>query len=270
MDQNAGLKQKVREFWESSPCGTYKVDELGIPEGTREYFEHVDEFRYNRRPYKYDFIPEFAGFKSSTGKKVLEIGCSVGTDLSQFAKAGADVTGIDLTEAGINLAKKRFEVLGLKGNLLTADAENLPFENETFDLVYSFGVLHHTPDTKKAINEEAFRVLKKGGKAVIVLYHKHSWNTAYLYYKALRRRGLKHLSFGQRINFLTETNKNAGGVMNPLTKIYSKSEALELFTNYKDVKTDIRWLNMWLPMPKGLNQFLEKQFGWYLIVTATK
>lgn len=267
---NPALKEKVKAFWESSPCGTYKIDELGIPEGTKEYFDKIDEFRYTKRPYKYDFLYDFADFKNCKGKKVLEIGCSVGTDLSQFAKAGADVTGIDLTSAGIELAKKRFQVLGLQGDLRVADAENLPFADNTFDIVYSFGVLHHTPDTKKAINEEAYRVLKPGGKAVIILYHKVSYNFLFLNYKAIRRRHLWSLSYRQRLNVLTESNKNADGVMNPLTKIYTKSEAQHFFSNYRDVKMDIRWLNLWWNMPAALEHFLERKFGWYLIVTAKK
>jgi ubiquinone/menaquinone biosynthesis C-methylase UbiE len=264
------VKDKVRIFWNSSPCGTYKADEMGLKEGTLEYFKMIDEFRFTRRPYNYEYIPPFAGFSTSKGKKVLEIGCSVGTDLSQFALNGADVTGIDLTPKGIELAKKRFELYGLKGDLRVADAETLPFPDNTFDVVYSIGVLHHTPDTERAINQEVFRVLKPGGQARIGLYHKMSYNYLFLVYKAFRRRYLWKYSFDQRINLLTEGNKDPNGPQNPLTKIYTKRQARKFFTNFKDVNVETRWLNLWIPMPRFLHTYLDRKFGWMICITATK
>ena len=267
--KNDQLKKDVFKFWNSSPCGTYLADDL--EPGTVAYFNKIDHLRYNVQPYKYDFIPTVAGFSESKGKTVLEIGCSVGTDLSQFAKNGAIVTGIDLTEEGIKLAKKRFEVLGLQGTLMTADAENLPFPDNSFDIVYSFGVLHHTPNTKHAINNEVFRVLKPGGKAVIGLYHKFSYNQLFLIIKAIRNPRLWKYSMFQRLNLLTEANKDPNSTIhNPLTKMYTCSEAKELFTNFTDVKTEVYWLNYWGWLPKFLYNFLDRHFGWYLMITATK
>ena len=98
-------------------------------------------------------FPIAADFAGARGLKVLEIGCGLGTDGAQFAEAGADYTGVDLTEAAVELARKRFELFDLPGKFQTADAENLDFADESFDLVYSHGVLHHTPETAKAIRK---------------------------------------------------------------------------------------------------------------------
>ena len=91
------------------------------------------------------------------------------------AKAGADYTGIDLTEAAIELARKRFALSQLNGEFRVSDAENLDFDDASFDLVYSHGVLHHTPDIEAAVRE-IYRVLKPGGRAIVMLYHRGSYN----------------------------------------------------------------------------------------------
>src|SRR6266699_3450587 len=136
-------------------------------------------------------IPIAADFRSARGLKVLEIGCGLGTDGAQFAEAGADYTGVDLTEAAVELARRRFELFSLPGKFQTADAENLAFADDSFDLVYSHGVLHHTPETEKAI-QEIHRVLRPGGRAVVMLYHRGSYNYR-INISLLRRAGAKLL-----------------------------------------------------------------------------
>src|SRR5436305_14355830 len=144
VDTNSELKERVREFWQTHPCGT-KFSDAEI--GTREFFERVETHRFEKEWH----IPEAADFSSTRGLRVLEIGCGMGTDGAQFAKAGADYTGVDLTEAAVSLARRNFEWQNLAGEFRTADAENLDFADDTFDLVYSHGVLHHTPDTAPAL-----------------------------------------------------------------------------------------------------------------------
>ncbi|MEX2116102.1 MAG: class I SAM-dependent methyltransferase, partial [Bacteroidota bacterium] len=134
------LKREVQAYWDAHPCGTQFTD---LEWGSREFFEQVETFRYTLQP----FMDRIMRFKEYKGKRLLEIGCGLGTDLLQFARAGAHVTGIDLTPASIDLARKRFSLYGIPADLQVADAENLPFPDESFDVVYSFGVLHHTPDT---------------------------------------------------------------------------------------------------------------------------
>ncbi|HYG81806.1 MAG TPA: class I SAM-dependent methyltransferase, partial [Pyrinomonadaceae bacterium] len=162
------LKERVRAFWQQNPCGTKFSD---APPGTRLFYERVEEHRYTKEWH----IPAAADFAGARGLSVLEIGCGLGTDGAQFAQAGALYTGVDLTDAAVELAQKRFELFGLPGTFRTADAENLDFADESFDLVYSHGVLHHTPDTVKAV-KEVHRVLKPGGRAVVMLYHRDSYN----------------------------------------------------------------------------------------------
>src|SRR5947207_7977288 len=179
-DANAELKERVRAFWQAHPCGTKFSD---AEMGTREFFDRIEQHRYEKEWH----IPLAAEFESTGGLKVLEIGCGLGTDGAQFAKAGADYTGIDLTEASIELARKRFELSGLKGEFRVADAEKLDFGAETFDLVYSHGVLHHTPDTAAAVRE-IHRVLKPHGRAMVMLYHRNSYNYR-IGIRVLRRSG---------------------------------------------------------------------------------
>ncbi|HYP52436.1 MAG TPA: class I SAM-dependent methyltransferase, partial [Pyrinomonadaceae bacterium] len=158
----------MREFWQANPCGTKFAE---AEAGSRAFFERVEEHRYRTEWH----IPEAAGFEGAWGLRVLEVGCGLGTDGARFARAGAVYTGVDLTEAAVGLARRRFELDGLAGEFRVADAEGLPFADETFDLVYSHGVLHHTPDTARAV-AEVRRVLKRGGRAVVMLYHRDSYN----------------------------------------------------------------------------------------------
>src|SRR5580765_3039336 len=180
MANNAVLKERVREFWQEHPCGT-KFSDAAM--GSREFFERVEEHRYQKEWH----IPSAANFAATRGLKVLEIGCGLGTDGAQFALAGADYTGIDLTEAAIDLARRRFALSGLKGDSRVSDAEKLDFADESFDLVYSHGVLHHTPDIEAAVRE-IHRVLKPGGRAIVMLYHRGSYNYR-IGIRVLRRAG---------------------------------------------------------------------------------
>ena len=220
--EDAALKTQVHDYWNAQPCGTQFTD---LPPGTKEFYAEVERFRYATQP----FMEELCGFKKYHGKKLLEIGCGLGTDSLQFARNGAIVTGIDLTEEGPRLAKQRFDMEGLQGEFLSADAENLPFADATFDVVFSFGVLHHTPDTQRAI-DEVYRVLKPGGEIVIMLYHKHSlhtWIGVPLYFLSGLVKG--------KIHGYKDWVRVYDGGSNPLGKAYSRSDARKMFSKFKDV-----------------------------------
>src|SRR6267142_4339953 len=137
-ESNAQLKERVRAFWQEHPCGTKFAD---ASPGSRRFYELVEEHRYQKEWH----IPAAADFSNTRGKKVLEIGCGLGTDGAQFALAAADYTEIDPTDAALDLARRRFDLFNLPGAFRTADAENLDFPDESFYVVYSHGVLHHTP-----------------------------------------------------------------------------------------------------------------------------
>lgn len=160
-------KTEVREFWEAAPCGARHAE---AEEGTREFYDQVEAERNRLEP----FIPAYADFASTRDRDLLEIGVGVGTDFIRFARAGARVTGVDLTEHSVSLVRRRLELEGLSGEVRIADAEQLPFEDGSFDVVYSWGVLHHTPEPDRAI-AEAVRVLKPGGRLCLMLYARHSW-----------------------------------------------------------------------------------------------
>jgi ubiquinone/menaquinone biosynthesis C-methylase UbiE len=161
------LKREVRRYWEAEPCGTTAAS---APEGTEEYYSQIERRRYELEP----FIHRFAQFESTAGQNVLEIGVGAGTDHVQFARAGAELHGIDLTEHGVELVRRRLALEDLSSDLRVADAESLPFASDAFDVVYSWGVLHHTPDTARAI-AEAVRVTRPGGRICIMVYSRHSW-----------------------------------------------------------------------------------------------
>jgi ubiquinone/menaquinone biosynthesis C-methylase UbiE len=162
------LKSEVKAFWNQRSCETEHAQSSKF---SREYFEEIEQFRYSSQP----FIPSFAQFTRYHGKRVLEVGFGAGTDFIQWLRAGAIASGIDLTEEALANLTRRIEVYGLPKpeRLQVADAENLPFESNTFDLGYSWGVLHHTPDTEKAIRELA-RVIRPRGEMKIMLYNRHS------------------------------------------------------------------------------------------------
>ncbi len=231
-------------------------------------------------------FPRLRSLRRPRGLKVLEIGCGLGTDGAQFAKAGADYTGVDLTEAAVELARKRFELSNLPGKFQTADAENLEFDDNSFDLVYSHGVLHHTPDTARAV-KEIHRVLRPGGRAVVMLYHRDSYNYR-VNISVLRRAGARLLKSesgirlvqritGEPLESLREharllqngeenylkpeefLSQNTDGAGNPLARVYSRREALELFKDFSDVNLQTHFLNKrWLPV---VGKFVVTLFG---------
>lgn len=162
------LKEQVREYWNERTCGSqfnYEAEPY-----TLEYYEQVETYRYLVEPE----IHSFAQFTRYHGKKVLEIGIGMGTDFLQWVRAGAEAYGVDLTTESIDHVRRRLQLYGLKAaDLRTADAENLPYPASTFDVVYSWGVIHHSPNTRQAL-AEIVRVLKPGGSAKIMVYHRTS------------------------------------------------------------------------------------------------
>jgi SAM-dependent methyltransferase len=295
-DPNNNLKERVRAFWQANPCGVKFAD---AEPGTRHFYELVEAHRYTKEWH----IPIAADFESARGLKVLEIGCGLGTDGAQFAEAGADYTGVDLTEAAVDLARKRFELFALPGKFQTADAENLDFANESFDLVYSHGVLHHTPETGKAI-QEVHRVLRPGGRAVVMMYHRGSYNYR-VNISVLRRAGAHLLKWERGVKLVNKVtgepieslrqhaellktekesylrpdeflSQNTDGAGNPLARVYSRREARELFKDFSEVTLKTFFLNKrWLPLignmlPRSVESRLASRWGWHLWIYATK
>lgn len=184
------LKQSVREYWNAQTCGT---DAAASEKFSRAYFDEIEAYRYATEPY----IFSFAQFTRFHGKSMLEIGLGAGTDFLQWVRAGALAHGIDLTEQSIEHVRRRLAVYGLEArDLRVSDAENLPYPDNHFDLVYSWGVIHHSPNTVRAL-EEIVRVLKPGGVMKIMIYNRHSLHTYYrwVYYALLRGKPFKSLAW---------------------------------------------------------------------------
>jgi len=184
----------VQAFWGTEACGSHFV---AAQRETLEFYENYRQFRYRTEWH----IPLLVPFAEQKGRKVLEIGCGNGADGVMFARAGAEYTGVDITNAAIQATRTHFRAIGLKGTFQIENAERLSFSDESFDFVYSHGVLHHTPRPDSAF-AQLHRVLKPGAKAVLMLYHKHSFNyyvriMAYMRLRVLLRILSRAGRFGQ-------------------------------------------------------------------------
>jgi len=166
--QQAGGLQRVAEFWNTEACGTHFVRDFA---DERDFFTRYRDFRYRTEWH----IPAFACFEQARGRQVLEIGCGNGADGAMFAMQGAHYTGVDLTPEAVDATRRHFAIEGLEGTFRRENAELLSFADASFDVVYSYGVLHHSPAPERTVRE-VHRVLKPGGLALIMLYHKHSFN----------------------------------------------------------------------------------------------
>ena len=211
-------KESVRAFWDAASCGEAYADGREM----RERLERQAEARYALEP----FIFEFARFEEGAERDVLEIGTGMGADHLQWARARpASLVGIDLTYRAVEFTRQRLSLYALHSDIRVADAEHLPFNDESFDIVYSWGVLHHSPDTQRAV-AEVRRVLRPGGRALIMIYHRASLVGAMLWvrYGLFRGRPLKSLQsiYSQHLE-------------SPGTKAYSMEEARALFHGYSRV-----------------------------------
>jgi len=159
--------QSIQNYWNERIHDMEMTDQ---PIGSPGFFRDLEEYRYEKLHY----LPKMMDFSSFRGKKVLEVGCGIGTDLVQFAKAGAGVTGVDLSKTAVDLAKKNFSCYHVKGDIRVGNGEALDFPDDTFDVVYAHGVLQYTMDIQKMVNE-LHRVLKPGGQFIGMLYNRKGW-----------------------------------------------------------------------------------------------
>ena len=269
----AGLaeeKLRAREQWGQDPCGAVYDREHQL--GTREFFDEVERYRYQEYA---PWMPRLMEFERFRGARLLEIGCGMGTDLLQFARAGARCTGVDLTPRSVEITRHRFKLYGADGNFMISDGEHLPFRSESFDVVYSNGVLHHTPDTAGAIRE-VHRVLRPSGVAKIMLYHRNSLN---YWIEIVLRRGVLGLEFlrGQSAeNIMSRVIEFSDHDARPLVKVYSRQEVRELFGMFRDVRIEVEQLmrselRFLAPLvSETMFEKLRKRIGWNLIITAKK
>jgi SAM-dependent methyltransferase len=263
-------KQRSREQWGRDPAGAVYGREHEF--GTREFFDAVKHHRYTEYA---PWMPEVMGFSQFAGARLLEVGCGMGTDLLQFARGGAQVTGVDLTPRSIEITQQHFAVYHERGDFAITDGENLPFADESFDVVYSNGVLHHTPNAARAVRE-IHRVLGPDGLARVMLYHRNSanyWIDIILRYGLLHGQLLRGNSSADIMSKYAEFNESGG---RPLVKVYSRREARKLFSMFREVKIQVEQLTrpelylLGRLISETMFQRLRESFGWNLIISARK
>jgi SAM-dependent methyltransferase len=165
--QGPDLARHVRAYWNER---IHDLEMTSQPVGSRAFFDELDEYRFDKLAY----LPRVVDFAAFRGRRLLEIGCGIGTDLVRFAAGGARVTGVDLSTMAIGLAGKNLAAHGRCGSVLVADGATLPFADASQDVVYAHGVLQYAPDPRRIV-EEAQRVLRPGGTAIFMVYNRVSW-----------------------------------------------------------------------------------------------
>ena len=262
------------EFWDARPCNIrHSPSEIG----SRQYFDEVEARKYFVEPH----IPGFADFERWQGKKVLEIGCGIGTDTINFARHGAYVTAVELSARSLEIARKRAEVYGLQDRIqfYQGDAEKLAefVPVEPYDLVYSFGVIHHTPHPERIV-EQVRRYVRSGSTVKIMVYHRYAWKVFWVV-----------LTYGKgqfwRLAELVARNSEAETGC-PITYTFTRREMQNLLETHGLQVTDMQvehifpyrisdyvkyryvrvWYFRWMPPP--LFRWLEKRLGWHLCATA--
>jgi len=253
--------EDVRNYWDDNPLSS-----AAIPYAlhTPEYFEFYDTLRELNESVEFSYrLHEYGAF---AGKKVLDVGSGNGYVLSRYAREGADVYGVDLTPTAVELCRRRFELMNLDGTFTVASAEALPFADETFDCVCSMGVVHHTPDTEKAL-DEIYRVLKPGGRLVLMVYHRNS----VLYQVNFRlQRLLTRKTMQQLVN-------EVDGVGNPKGDVYSRAEFTRVLHRFEDLDLFVRLVQGWMLAPRFTRRIpnrwlrpLERRWGWFLYAKGRK
>ncbi len=263
-------KNEVRDYWNSRPCNIrHSSKEIG----TKEYFNDVETRKYFVEPH----IPGFADFPNWKGKKVLEIGCGIGTDTINFARAGALVTAIEYSEESLEIAKQRAKVFDLPIKFFHADAEKLSetVPLEKYDLVYSFGVIHHTPHPEKAISELK-KYMDKDSIFKIMVYNRNSYKTWWIIFKYGRGQ------FWKKDQLIAKYSEAQTG--SPVTYSYTKKsirdflKGLVVNNMYVDhifpysipeyKKYEYKKVWYFQILPKSLFRWMEKTLGWHLCATA--
>lgn len=265
--------QTVREFWEHNPVA---ASAIAAEPGSAAFFAEFDRLREADDCEPYAFSNRVHGYETAHGKRVLDVGCGNGYVLSRYARWGAEVHGVDLTETALRLSRSRFTLEGLTGEFRLTDGDSLPYADAHFDIVCAMGVLHHVEDPRPMLSE-MHRVLKPGGNCILMLYHRHSWKyRIVLPLRLLFDPRYRGKSLQQALNM--NDGKNC-----PLAKVYDRREVRALlagFTRIEFVINQLSWKQFFLVpglgrllMPvltRSSESVFARHFGWNLYVRATK
>lgn len=249
--------EAVRGYWEREPCGTGdKVTGTALA-GSLDYFERVEDYRYGVEP----FIHSVAQFTRHHGKTLLEVGVGAGTDHLQWARAGARCYGVDLTDAAVEMTRQRLALHGLSSHLQRADAESLPFPDNFFDVVYSWGVIHHSTHPERVV-KEILRVLKPGGMFIGMMYGRRSLKVLKTWIWFALLRGKPWMSAHQVLSRHVES---------PGTKAYTLKEIKALFSEFRQLSCQpLLTIYDTRPLPHWFSKFLPDDWGWFIALRARK
>jgi len=263
----------VRAFWEQHPVA---ADAIEAPLASPEYFAAFDGIREADDCEPYTFSNRIHGYDQAAGKRVLDIGCGNGYVLWHYARHGAHVHGVDITETALRLSRRRFELGEHKAEFRLTDGNSLPYPDHHFDIVCSMGVLHHVANPRP-MADEMFRVLKPGGRLIAMLYHRSSWKNLVL----LRLRRLFDPRYGGKTQ-QEALNMNDGAEC-PWALVYSRKEAAVLFSRFSQIEfllTQLSWRQfLMLPplvrlaeryLPPSSQCWPARRLGWNLNIRAVK
>lgn len=247
-----GLTGEIRDFWSRNVNAerVFGKEVSSHDRGDERYFNDLEVQRYRSHRHLIPWIQSMA-----PGTSCLEIGCGIGMDSIKIAGHGLQITSLDLTSVGVATAMHRFRASGVEGSFLVGDACSLPIEDESFDFVYSFGVLHHAADTEKCIRE-AYRVLRKGGSALIMLYNRHSLN--------------------ELVHRITGVPFEEKDELCPVVRRFTRKEVREIFSQYSDIEIHKDFVYgegygfLFRLTPQFLYRWMSRLFGWHLMIRATK
>jgi SAM-dependent methyltransferase len=266
--------ENVKKYWDERPCNIrHSTSEIG----SQQYFDEVEARKYFVEPH----IPHFAQFERWRNRKVLEIGCGLGTDTINFARAGAQVTAVDLSERSLELARQRAEIFGFTDRIkfYQANAENLSdiVPREPYDLIYSFGVIHHTPHPEQVIDQIRQHYVKPGTTLKLMLYYRFSWKVFWIIVTSGKG------AFWKLDKLVAQHSEAQTGC--PVTYSYSRKSVKRLIEpgfEISDVWVDhifpykisdyvqYRYKKVWYfrMLPSRVFRWLERSLGWHLCVTA--
>ena len=249
--------EEVRQFWDRNPLSTAAIN---YEPGTPAFFENYDHLREVNEPLVFaQSLHEYDRFES---KRVLEVGCGNGYTLGKYAQYGAKVYGIDISEIAVEISRRRFDYQNLKGDFRVGNAENLPYEEDYFDCICSMGVLHHVPDTEKAV-AEIHRCLKPGARLIVMVYHRDS--IPYRFVMPLRSL-LTGKSLQQLVN-------EVDGEGNPKGDVYSRKELKKLLRQFRELDIFCRLLQpqkLRHLLPLSIGEKLGTKWGWFLYAKGYK